>query len=160
MAIISAGVIMNVIFAFIFAVIAYGMGVPYLPCIVSETVPGSPAWRAGLEPGDEIVQIGDRVNPTFMQLRGGVTLGDLETGIRCVVRRAADEQEVERDAQAEQKTGGLATIGVAPAVNRSRCCRKWRARPGSPAAESKFVSCRATHPISSGRWQQRLPRRR
>src|SRR5262245_57823567 len=42
MAIISAGVIMNVIFAFIFAVVAYGMGVPYPPCIVSETVPGSP----------------------------------------------------------------------------------------------------------------------
>ena len=69
MAIISAGVIMNVIFAFIFAVIAYGMGVPYLPCIVSETVPGSPAWQAGLEPGDEIVQLGERENPTFMQLR-------------------------------------------------------------------------------------------
>src|SRR5687767_168288 len=31
MAIISAGVIMNVIFAFIFAVVAYGLGVPYLP---------------------------------------------------------------------------------------------------------------------------------
>ena len=46
MAIISAGVIMNVIFAFIFAVIAYGMGVPYVPAIVSETVPGSPAWQA------------------------------------------------------------------------------------------------------------------
>ena len=45
MAIISAGVCMNVIFAFIFAVIAYGMGVSYMPCIVSETVPGSPAWR-------------------------------------------------------------------------------------------------------------------
>ena len=59
MAIISAGVIMNVIFAFIFAAIAYGMGVPYMPCIVSETVPGSPAWRAGIEPGDEIVQIGN-----------------------------------------------------------------------------------------------------
>ena len=56
MAIISAGVIMNVIFAFIFAVIAYGMGVPYVPAIVSEVVPGSPAWRADIRPGDEIVQ--------------------------------------------------------------------------------------------------------
>ncbi len=45
MAIISAGVVMNVIFAFIFAVIAYGMGVPYYPSIVTETSPGSPAWR-------------------------------------------------------------------------------------------------------------------
>ena len=103
MAIISAGVIMNVIFAFIFAVIAYGMGVPYMPCIVSETMPGSPAWRAGIEPGDEIVQIGDREDPTFMQLKGGVTLGDLEKGIPCDVRRAADGKDVPIDAQAEAR---------------------------------------------------------
>ena len=81
MAIISAGVVMNIIFAFIFAVIAYGMGVPYIPAVVSETVPGSPAWHAGIQPGDEIVQIGDRPDPTFIQLKGGVTLGDLEHGI-------------------------------------------------------------------------------
>jgi len=95
MAIISAGVVMNVIFAFVFAVIAYGLGVKYMPCIVSETVPGSPAWRAGLETGDEIVKIGDRKNPTFTQLKGGVTLGDMEQGIPVVVRRAADGEEVE-----------------------------------------------------------------
>src|SRR3954465_15412255 len=90
MAIISAGVIMNVIFAFIFAVIAYGMGVPYLPAIVSEVAPGSPAVPADIRPGDEIVKIGNRVDPTFIQLKSGVTLGDLEKGINCQVRRAAD----------------------------------------------------------------------
>ena len=37
MAIISAGVIMNILFAFLFAVIAFGLGVPYVPCIVSGT---------------------------------------------------------------------------------------------------------------------------
>ena len=41
MAIISAGVIMNVIFAFIFAAIAYGLGVPVIPTIVSRVAPGS-----------------------------------------------------------------------------------------------------------------------
>jgi regulator of sigma E protease len=112
MAIISAGVIMNVIFAFIFATIAYGMGVPYLPCIVSETVPGSPAWRAGIEPGDEIIQIGNRANPTFMQLMGGVTLGDRENGIQCVVRRAADDSVVSLVLMPEQERGQLAMIGV------------------------------------------------
>src|SRR3954469_23668283 len=90
MAIISAGVIMNVIFAFIFAVIAYGMGVPYIPTIVSEVTPGSPAWEANIRPGDEIVKIGKRTNPTFMQLMSGVTLGDLDKGIECQIRRAAD----------------------------------------------------------------------
>src|SRR4051812_10584738 len=78
MAIISAGVVMNVIFAFIFAVIAYGIGVPYEPAVVSEVVPGSPAFRADIRPSDEIVKIGNRVDPTFMQLKSGVTLGDLE----------------------------------------------------------------------------------
>ena len=116
MAIISAGVIMNVIFAFIFAVIAYGIGVPYNPSIVSETVPGSPAWRAGIEPGDEIVQIGDRVNPTFDQLRGGVTLGDLELGVPVVVRRAGTGDEVDMTLTPE-RSSGLARIGVAPPVS-------------------------------------------
>ncbi|MCX7427111.1 MAG: site-2 protease family protein, partial [Planctomycetia bacterium] len=52
MAIISAGVIMNVIFAFIMASIAYAIGVKETPCIVRNVVPGGAAWLAGLEPGD------------------------------------------------------------------------------------------------------------
>ena len=59
MAIISAGVIMNMIFAVIFATIAYKMGVSYIPCHIGRTVPGDPAWQAGLQPGDKIVQLGD-----------------------------------------------------------------------------------------------------
>jgi regulator of sigma E protease len=112
MAIISAGVVMNIIFAFIFAAIAYGMGVPYTPCVVSETAPGSPAWRAGIKPGDEIIQIGDRENPTFVQLMGGVTLGDKVNGIPCVVRRAADDEVVEFTLKPEQEPGQLAMIGI------------------------------------------------
>jgi regulator of sigma E protease len=112
MAIISAGVIMNVIFAFIFATIAYGMGVKYLPCIVSETIPGSPAWQAGFQPGDEIVQLGDREDPTFLQLRGGVTLGDLDTGIPCLVKRASTGEIVPMELMPTQEEGELATVGI------------------------------------------------
>src|SRR4029078_5184637 len=95
MAIISAGVVMTVIFAFIFAVIAYGMGVPYEPAVVSEVVPGSPAIHADIRPGDEIVKIGNQVDPTFLQIRSGVTLGDLEKGIECQIRRASDGKVVD-----------------------------------------------------------------
>jgi regulator of sigma E protease len=139
MAIISAGVVMNVIFAFIFAVIAYGMGVPYLPSIVSETSPGSPAWRAGLETGDEIIQIGETVNPTFTQLRGGVTLGDLENGVPIVVRRAADQEEVRVILKPEHGTGELATIGVSPPQSLT-ISKTLPASEGSPAARAKLVS--------------------
>ncbi len=57
MAIISAGVVFNLIFGVIFAAIAYNMGVPYMPANISWVQPGSPAWEAGLEPGDSIVGI-------------------------------------------------------------------------------------------------------
>ena len=136
MAIISAGVIMNVIFAFIFATIAYGMGVPYLPCIVAETAPGSPAWRAGLEPGDEIIQFGKHVNPTFTQLRGGVTLGDLEKGIPVVVRRAEDGGEERLTLTPEQKNGGLAMIGIVPSFSLTLLDRL----DHSPAARATLIS--------------------
>lgn len=140
MAIISAGVIMNVIFAFVFAVIAYGLGVKYMPSIVSETVPGSPAWRAGLQPGDEIVKIGDRANPTFLQLKGGVTLGDMENGIPIVVHRAADNQQVELRLKPEQNQGrGLATIGILnPWTLTLR--KDLPVIPDSPAANAKLVA--------------------
>jgi regulator of sigma E protease len=114
MAIISAGVVMNVIFAFIFAVIAYGLGVPYMPAILSGTVPGSPAWQAGLEPGDEIVRLGERENPTFMQLRGGVTLGDLESGVPMQVKRAANSDIADITLKPTQQAGELATVGITP----------------------------------------------
>lgn len=139
MAIISAGVIMNVIFAFIFAVIAYGMGVPYLPSIVSETIQGSPAWKAGIEPGDEIVKVNDTVDPTFVQLKGGVTLGDIEHGIPCEVRRAADNKVVPVTLKPQQDGGRLATIGIGG----PQSLKLFEFLPivdNSPAAQAKLVS--------------------
>jgi regulator of sigma E protease len=137
MAIISAGVIMNVIFAFIFAAIAYGMGVSYMPCIVSETIPGSPAWKADIDVGDEVVQIGSTLDPTFNQLRGGVTLGDLKNGLPCVIRRASDGKDVSITLTPEQ-THGLATVGIVSPRSLTLADGA-PAFPGSPAAEAKLV---------------------
>jgi regulator of sigma E protease len=139
MAIISAGVIMNVIFAFIFAAIAYGMGVRYLPCIVSETMPGSPAWQRGIEPGDEIVRLGERDEPTFMQLKGSVTLGNLETGIPIEVRRAATGEVVPISLLPNLTQGELATVGIIT----PQSLELWKDEPvikGSAAAVAKLIS--------------------
>lgn len=138
MAIISAGVVMNVIFAFIFAVIAYGMGVPYIPAVVSEVVPGSPAWEANIRPGDEIEQIGKRVNPTFIQLKSGVTLGDLEKGIELRVRHAADGKVVSVPLKPQQLAGKLATIGLGMPFSLTLFGES--AIEGSAAASAKLVN--------------------
>ena len=58
MAIISAGVIFNLIFAVIFAAIAFKSGVNYDPPIVGDVTPGGPAWEANLY-GAHITRIGD-----------------------------------------------------------------------------------------------------
>lgn len=59
MIIISAGVVMNLIFAVILAGVAYRFGVPYTPTVVGSTFGGGPAWSVGFEPGDQVVRFGD-----------------------------------------------------------------------------------------------------
>ena len=59
MAIISAGVIMNLIFAVIFAAVAYRFGVRYIPAIIGDASPGDPAWKQGIRPGDQVVGFDD-----------------------------------------------------------------------------------------------------
>ncbi len=133
MAIISAGVVMNVIFAFIFATIAYKLGVPYNPSVVSQTAPGSPAWRADIRPGDEVVQMGDVADPSFAELRGGVTLADLESGLAFTIKRG--DQRLEKQLVPEQGAG-LARVGIAAPAS-LRLDKLTPTLPDSAAAQAK-----------------------
>ncbi len=111
MAIISAGVIMNVIFAVLMASLAYGLGVKELTCAISSVRTGGAAWRAGMRTGDEITAIGDRKAPIFNDLRHGVTVGDVKEGIDFTVYRAADKTT--RTLKLKPDTDlGAPTIGV------------------------------------------------
>jgi len=111
MAIISAGVIMNVIFAVLMAALAYGIGVREMTCAVSSVRTGGAAWRAGLRTGDEIVAIGGRKDPIFNDLRHGVTVGSVARGIEFTVRRPTDGSE--RAVVLKPDTDlGAPTIGV------------------------------------------------
>jgi regulator of sigma E protease len=57
MIIISAGVVMNLISAVFLAAAAYFYGVPYTPSVVGNPTAGGPAWLAGMQPGDQVVQV-------------------------------------------------------------------------------------------------------
>ena len=80
MAIISAGVIMNLIFAVIFAAIAYRCGVSYIPCVVNYAMPGDPAWVAGIRPGDKIVQFNDGKQSEELRYKNDLVMSVLFTG--------------------------------------------------------------------------------
>ena len=60
MAIISAGVMMNLIFALLAAIIAYGVRRPRGACRVGELIPGEGAWQADMRPGDKILEVSGR----------------------------------------------------------------------------------------------------
>lgn len=68
MAIISAGVFMNVVFAIICATGAALMGTPETSAKIGFVAPGSPAWTAGLQEGDQIVGINDDKKPIFSSI--------------------------------------------------------------------------------------------
>ena len=111
MAIISAGVIMNTIFAFLMASWAFGLGVKELTCAVSSVRPGGAAWRAGMRSGDEITAIGTRQNPIFTDLQKGVTLGDVAKGVEFTIHRPSDNST--RTVTLHPDTDlGVPTVGV------------------------------------------------
>ena len=57
MVIISAGVIMNLIFGVLMAAWAFHSGVPYDPAVIGEVIPGDPAWQNGVLAGDKVVRV-------------------------------------------------------------------------------------------------------
>ncbi|MGB7343608.1 MAG: site-2 protease family protein [Pirellulaceae bacterium] len=59
MIIISAGVFVNVITGVLFAAIAFSNGVKYNPAIIGGVSPGGPAWETGVQPGGEVISVGD-----------------------------------------------------------------------------------------------------
>jgi regulator of sigma E protease len=74
MAIISAGVIMNVIFAFVLASIAYSLGVKELRPVVGALFAGEAAWRGGLQTGDVIREINGQPITRYNDLLSSVVL--------------------------------------------------------------------------------------
>ncbi len=118
MAIISAGVVMNLIFAVLFAAAAYILGLSYTPAIVGATMPGDSAWRAGIRPGDHLIQFGHDGRRDeqlrFRDLRYNVMKNDDGEAFDVLVQRD-DGSETWRSLQPksrENENAGLATIGV------------------------------------------------
>ncbi len=132
MAIISAGVIMNVIFAVLLAAWAYGLGVKELACTLSSVRPGGAAWRAGMRTGDTITAIAGKTDPIFNDLKHGVTVGSVAKGIEFTVHRPTDRSN--RTVLLKPDTDlGAPTIGVANPWSLSLPDDISRGLPGSAA---------------------------
>lgn len=118
MAIISAGVIMNLILGFACFAYIFGQEREVLAAKIGSVVAGSPAFEAGLRAGDEIVSIDGRRDVGFKDLTVAVNLSSRGQVIDFGVKRPGEERELSipieprREATAERPT-----IGVRPALS-------------------------------------------
>ncbi len=144
MAIISAGVIMNVIFAVILGAVAFMMGVPYMPAAIGTTVAGSPAWKAGLQPGDKVLQFGKSGSPSetlrWEDLMRSVMFNGDQKPLSMLVRRADGTEEwfevqpVQRD---RPGMGKKPSVGVSPLMSTTIGVLKEEAHPAETSAPLK-----------------------
>ncbi len=124
MAIISAGVIMNLIFAVLFAAIAFRLGVNYEPPRVGATIPGSPAWQNNLDGSDVQVINGRRTDQeyfTYQHLKEMIVLDGFDNPLDLTVVQPGGEPVEMTVAPARNLIGvkggeNLLSLGIDPQV--------------------------------------------
>jgi len=113
--IMSAGVIFNVILAFVLFVLAFAIGVPFEKAQVGGVVPGGPAWQAGLLPGDVVKAVDGRPVIGFNDLQMEVAFA-ADEAVDFTVLRGGKTLHVPV-VPAYSDTRGYAEIGISPAVD-------------------------------------------
>lgn len=91
MAIVSAGPIANLVFAFLVFWVVFVGGVPALTPKVGDVMPDTPAARAGIEAGDLVLRIGDREITTWEELAAGIQESGAGKELAMTVRRGEKE---------------------------------------------------------------------
>lgn len=139
MAIISAGVIMNVITGFMFFTICYWYGVNELSPVVGNVVPGFPAWNAGMKAGDRVESINGEAIRSFSDIFESVVLssGDVRLQGKHLDGSAFDFT-LTPDRGASGRSVGLSwsqTNKLSDLVNVEDI-----AIPGFPARNAKLIS--------------------
>jgi len=115
MAIISAGVVMNLIFGILCAAWVHYSGEYQRPAVVGMVVAGSPAYLAGIRPGDEVVAIDGRDDISFKELMQAAQLSRADQKIKFDLKRPGQaelvrvEIEPKRVGKAQAPSVGLRT---------------------------------------------------
>ncbi|MHC4641532.1 MAG: site-2 protease family protein [Planctomycetota bacterium] len=115
-AILSAGVICNVISAVLIFMIVFMIGINLPPAVVGGVIPNSPAALAGLKAGDEVIEVdGKSENLDFSNIQIAAALSDVNEPVPMKVRHE-DGSEEELSIVAKLLEGNpMRLFGVVPA---------------------------------------------
>ena len=113
-AIFSAGVVMNLLFALITLPVVLALGVLFHSTVLGGVTPGSPAWKAGLQEGDEINRIGKHDVYDFNDVVAQVALSD-PGKLEIEVMRDGAPLVVEVEPAYDEGVGRY-TIGIRPSI--------------------------------------------
>lgn len=113
MAIISAGVTMNVVTAILFYAIAFGIGSESLAPVIGEVRPGMPAWEAGVRRGDRITQFNGRDLTNFRDLALNIAVSSGEIELRGIRKDGSKFKTI----VIPDRTATRPQIGILPAAD-------------------------------------------
>ncbi|MBI5376927.1 MAG: RIP metalloprotease RseP [Candidatus Schekmanbacteria bacterium] len=121
----AAGPIFNIIFAIFILAGIYMSGITVLKAVVGEVDKDSPAWKAGLKFGDEVVKINDTPVASWDELTNIIHVSSGKTLMFTISRdgnlmnkEIIPDQRVITDLLNEQKTIGL--VGIKPVALKAR----------------------------------------
>ncbi len=114
-AVLIAGVSFNTALAFVAFIIAFRVGVPFITPEIGRTMPGWPAWEAGIRPGDKIVKINNVSDPDFEDIFISIALNGSPEGVNMEIERDDETFDVNVVPRYDS-TVGIQRIGIAPAT--------------------------------------------
>jgi regulator of sigma E protease len=115
MSIISAGVIMNLLFGWVCFIYLFTLGRTEITPVMGEIVAGSPAYVAGLRVGDEIVSIDGRRDPGFNTIQAKVIFAGRGHVLHMEVKRPGQKDLVGINVQPRREASSdRPTIGIRP----------------------------------------------
>ncbi len=114
--ILLAGVTMNFIFGLLTVIVAFQIGVYFPAPVLGGIMPGSPAWHAGLQPGDEIIEMNGQRITKFREIGLNIAFSSRDSMIQFKVKRGDNVLAYELQPEYDEEMG-LLLIGVQPCLD-------------------------------------------